>query len=111
MITTAHVNLPAIKRGCSWDPTIYMYVDGRLKDLTDYTATLTITESADTDDAILTLTSSDGLTLGGTAGTIECEIDATTTASLSVGTAHYSLSLANSSTTDRYMEGSIPIER
>jgi hypothetical protein len=60
-----------------------------LVDLTGYTAVLKIRVSPSSTTALLTLTQADGITLGGTAGTIAVAITAARAAALPVGTLAY----------------------
>ena len=89
-----------------------VYVNGSVKDLTDCAATLAITESATDSDAVITLTGGSGLTLGGNLGTIAATISATNTAALTIGKAHYRLSITESDTATkyRYAEGDIMVQ-
>lgn len=62
-------------------------------DLSAYGATMVIRECADDSASLLTLTSGSGITLGGTAGTIEIEITATQAAGLTAGDNVYEIEL------------------
>jgi hypothetical protein len=62
-------------------------------DLSGYGATMVIRECADDSAALLTLTSGNGITLGGTAGTIEIEITATQASNLTAGDNVYEIEL------------------
>ena len=100
-----------IIRGTKYYFPFTIYLNDSLLNLTDYSATFVIKESADSDDVLLTLTSGSGLTLGGTAGTIDVEISATTTSTLDVGTAYFTLTLTTNSIPKRFAEGPIKIRR
>jgi len=104
-------DLPNIIRGTQYDFTFTIYLNDSLLDLTDYTATFLIKESSDSDTALMTLTSGSGLTLGGTAGTIEVTISATETSTLDVGTSYSALTLTTNSVPERHVEGPIKIRR
>jgi len=108
IITPANKDLPVIIKGTVYDPVLTITVNGVAKDLAACTATLNITKSATDTDSLLALTETSGLTLG-TDGTIEIEMQETTTSSLPVGMAHYALDVVESGDTFRYMEGNIPI--
>lgn len=62
-------------------------------DLTSYGATMVIRECANDSTALLTLTSGNGITLGGTAGTIDITITATQAANLTAGENVYEIEL------------------
>lgn len=108
VIIPASKDLPAIIKGDKYDPTLYIIVNGVPKDLSACTATLTITESATDTDALLSLASSSGLTLGSD-GTLEIDIEESVTATLATGTAHYALNITENNDTYTYLEGNIPI--
>lgn len=61
--------------------------------LTGYGATMVIRECATDSTALLTLTSGSGITLGGTAGTIDIQITATQAANLTAGENVYEIEL------------------
>jgi len=100
-----------IIRGTKYYFPFTIYLNDSLLNLTDYSATMVIKESADSDTVLLTLTSGSGLTLGGKAGTIAVEISAATTSTLDVGTAYFTLMLTTNSIPMRYAEGPIKIRR
>jgi len=104
-------DLPNIVRGTQYNFAFTIYLNDSLLNLTDYTATFLIKESSDSDTALITLTSDSGLTLGGTAGTIEVTISAADTSIIDVGTAYFTLTLTTDSTPKRYLEGPIKIRR
>ena len=56
---------------------------GRLKDLTDYSAAMKIRTDYDSATSLVSLTSGSGITLGGTAGTVICKIAPAETTTLS----------------------------
>ena len=108
MITPAEHDFPAIIKGTVYNPTLYIIVNGSAKDLSECTASLVITESATDTDTILTITESSGLTLGND-GTIEIDIQESTTSTLPTGTAYASLFITEDSETDCYVRGNISI--
>lgn len=82
--------------GCKFDAVVtYQDPDGDPIDITGYTASLGVKREFSDETEVLTLTSGDGLTLGGTAGTIDIVITALQTADLT-GTYRYSLTLTPS---------------
>jgi hypothetical protein len=97
-----------IIRGTEYSFPLTIYSNDSLLNLTNYSATFVIKDS---DNVLLTLTGGNGLTLGGTAGTITVRITATTTSTLDVGTAYWTLMLTTNSIPMRYAEGPIKIRR
>jgi hypothetical protein len=81
--------------GATFGLTLTWTADGVAVDLTGYTAAaLTIKDGQDT---VVALTLGDGITLGGTAGTITLSIDAEDTAEFAPATADYDLLLTSGS--------------
>lgn len=77
--------------------------------LTGYTAAMQVRESADADTILLSLTSGSGITLGGTAGTIDLLISATDTAGVPAGSYSYDLELNSGTEVTRLLEGSFNV--
>lgn len=78
--------------------------------LTGYTARMMIRSNYADANPLISLTSSSGITLGGTAGTMEISIPAATTAALSAGLAAYDLELTDTLTKKiRLLQGSVTI--
>lgn len=71
---------------------------GALVNLTGYTATLVIKD-------VITLTEASGISLGGTAGTIDISIAAATTDSFGFTTAPYTLELKSGTTEKQLLKG------
>lgn len=69
-------------QGASWDYTLTWQTAGTPVNLTGYTARMQVRPSYDSGSAVVSLTSGTGITLGGTAGTVLLEMNATTTAAL-----------------------------
>ena len=69
-------------QGASWDYTLTWKTAGTPVNLTGYTARMQVRASYDSGSAVVSLTSGTGITLGGTAGTVLLEMNATTTAAL-----------------------------
>lgn len=79
---------------------------GQVIDLTGYTARLQVRRSATASgDPLLEATEGDGITLGGTAGTIAIEISADAMAGLPAGDLRYDLELVSGSQVTRLIEG------
>lgn len=86
--------------------------DGTAIDLSSYTARMQIKETKDSTTNLVSLTSSSGITLGGSAGTITVTIGVATTATLSFDTAVYDLEMIDGSgTVTRLLEGEVRLSR
>lgn len=73
--------------------------------LTGYTARMQVREKYTSTNAIVSLTSGNGITLGGSAGTITINISAATTTTLVAKEYVYDLELVSGSTVTRILEG------
>lgn len=83
--------------------------DGDLINLTGYSARMHIRRAVDADDIDVELTSGSGITLGGTAGTIDIEIDDATTSDLS-GDYVYDLKLeSGGGVVKRVIQGAVTV--
>jgi hypothetical protein len=96
-------------QGATWDKTFTVTVGGSALNLTGYTAAMQVRESADASSALISLTSSSGITLGGSAGTIQVVISSTASAALTAGSYSYDLELNSGSTITRLLEGSFNV--
>jgi len=109
--TPGKLNLVAYQ-GASWDYTLTWLAGGSAVDLTGYDARMQVRESYDSEHVILDLVAGTGITLGGTAGTIYLEADATTTAAFD-GVPNkqfiYDLELENAGVVTRLVEGTFTI--
>lgn len=79
-------------------------IGGTAVNLGSYTAALQVRESYDT-DPVISLTQVSGITLGGTAGTIDVTVAATATAAVPAGQYLYDLELTNSGEVTRLLQG------
>jgi len=78
--------------------------------LTGYTAKMVIREKATDSASMLELTTGSGITLGGTAGTIQADITATQAGTnLTAGTGVYEIELYNGATTIGFATGNATI--
>lgn len=80
-------------------------------DLTGYTARMQLRTSADSDTVVLELTTENGgITLGGTAGTIELLVSATDMAAVEAGSYKYDLEMiAGDGTVRKILRGKIKV--
>jgi hypothetical protein len=96
-------------QGATFDRTLTVSVGGTALNLTGYTAAMQVRESADDADALISLTNSAGIALGGTAGTIAITISAATTAGVAAGSYSYDLEINSGGTITRLLEGSFNV--
>jgi carbon monoxide dehydrogenase subunit G len=96
-------------QGATWDRTFTVNVGSTRLNLTGYTAAMQVRESADAGTAIISLTNGSGITLGGTAGTIDVVISSTLTAGAASGSYSYDLELNSGGTITRLLEGSFNV--
>jgi hypothetical protein len=92
-------------QGSTFSRTLTYKVDSTPVDLTGYEARLQVREYHYSDDFVISLTDTSGITLGGSAGTIDVLVDATTTTELVPGDYVYDLELIASGTVTRLIEG------
>lgn len=80
--------------------------------LTGCTAKMQVRKSVDADTAVLTLSSSSGITLGGTAGTVALEVTSTKMSQVPAGLYYYDLELTNvSGKVTRLLQGKFTVTR
>lgn len=96
-------------QGATWDRTFTVTIGGTALNLTGYTAAMQVRDSAGAATALISLTNSSGITLGGTAGSVGVTIAATATAELSAGSYSYDLELNSGSTITRLLEGAFNV--
>jgi hypothetical protein len=91
----AHYDL-IIEQGATFEKTVtWKDSDGNAVDLTGYTARMQIRRSKSSTTTILSITTDDAITLGGTAGTVAISIPAATTATFTFRRAVYDLELVS----------------
>lgn len=98
-----------IEKGATFTlPLTWKNENGSLVNLTGYTARMDIRSAAGAVTAIAQLTSSSGITLGGTAGTIVVTLSAATTAAITDTSGVYDLELVSAGgVVTRLLEGSV----
>lgn len=96
-------------QGASFDRTFTVTVGGTVLNLTGYTAALQVRSGADATDALISLTSGSGITLGGTAGTVQVAITSTVTAGVAAGSYAYDLELYQGSGVTRLLQGAFNV--
>jgi hypothetical protein len=96
-------------QGATFDRTFTLTVGGTAQNLTGYTAAMQVRESINATSTLISLTSSSGITLGGSAGTVLVTIPASTTATVLPGIYVYDLELYSGSVTTRLLQGSFTV--
>ena len=98
-------------QGASWSYTLTWTLSSAPVNLAGYSARLQARESVNSSSPVLSLTSSDGITLGGAAGTITLSRSAAQTAALPPGRYVYDLELeAANGVVTRLVEGLLSID-
>jgi hypothetical protein len=96
-------------QGASFDKTFTYSIGGTAVNLTGYTAAMQVREYADASTTLVSLTNGSGITLGGTAGTIDVAISAAVTAGVAAGSYTYDLELYSGSTAIRLLQGAFNV--
>lgn len=101
-----------IEQGATFSRVItWKDASGTPVDLTGYSARMEVRNSVASGQPILALTSGQGITLGGTAGTITLSISAVDTAALDFSNARYDLELVQGSNVKRLLKGTVTLDR
>ena len=108
MITPGYYDIIA-PQGATYDRTFTVKTDNVPINFTGYTAAMQVRETYDSTAVLINLTSGSGITLGGTAGTIQVTIPATTTAGVPAGYYAYDLELYAGSQVTRILQGKFNI--
>jgi hypothetical protein len=95
---TGSYNIVA-RQGSTFNLNFTIDTDGTVWNLTNSSAAMQVRKSTTSSTAILSLTSSSGITLGGTAGTVAMTASASTMAALPAGTWVYDIELTSSNGT------------
>lgn len=103
-MTPGKLNLTC-PQGSTFSKTLTYKIDDVPVNLFGYDARLQVREFHYSDDPVINLTSGNGLTLGGSAGTIAVLISATDTSALISGNYVYDLELVVGGTVTRLVEG------
>ena len=95
-------------QGETFDRTVTWKIDNVAVNMTGYTARMQVRKTHRSTSPIVSLTQASGLTLGGSAGTIQIVISATATAALTAGRYVYDLELVSAGgVVTRVIKGSI----
>jgi hypothetical protein len=109
MISPGKYNITAYQ-GATYDLNLNWKIGGTAVNLTGYTAAMQVRESYNAPATILSLTNGSGITLGGTAGTIQIAVSASTMGSATPGNYVYDLELTQASQVTRLIQGIFNIE-
>ena len=100
-----------IFQGATWDYTLTWKVDDTLIDLSGFTARLHARPSISSDTVVLALDDTDGINLGGSAGTIQLTRSAEQTAALPPGKYVYDLELITATgVVTRLVQGQLDVD-
>lgn len=80
-------------QGATFQRTLTYRIDGVAVNLTSYSARMQVRQNAFAQSTVVSLTSGNGITLGGAAGTITIAISATSTSSIPAGAYVYDLEI------------------
>lgn len=109
MIKPGRYNITAYQ-GATYDLDLTWTTGGSAVNLTNYTAAMQVRTAANASTAVISLTNGSGITLGGTAGTININIGATTMGSATAGQYVYDLELNSGGTVYRLIQGTFSIQ-
>lgn len=109
MIAPGRYNITAYQ-GATYGLSLSWSIGGTAVDLTNYTAAMQVREAYDAANPVLSLTNGSGITLGGTAGTIDISVSASTMGSIVAGQYLYDLELNSGSTITRLVQGNFSVE-
>lgn len=109
MIKPGRYNITAYQ-GATYDLDLTWKTNGSAVNLTNYTAAMQVRAAANASSAIISLANGSGITLGGTAGTININISATAMGSATPGQYVYDLELNSGGTVYRLIQGTFSIQ-
>ena len=109
MISPATYNITAYQ-GATYNLNMTWSIGGTAVNLTNYTAAMQVRENAQATATVLSFTNGSGITLGGTAGTIEVNATAATMGSATPGNYVYDLELNSGSEVTRLIQGTFSIQ-
>jgi hypothetical protein len=97
-------------QGSTFRRTLTYTLDNIPIDLSGYSSRLQVRQAYYSDDPIVSLVSGSGITIGGSAGTIDLFISASTTSNFPTGTHVYDLEIVSpSNIVDRLIEGTFNV--
>ena len=109
MINPGTYNITAYQ-GADFDRTFTITQGGTALNLSGYTSGMQVREAADSTAYLLSLTSSSGITLGGTAGTIAVAITSAQSSAISAGSYAYDLEITSGAgQVTRLLEGAFTV--
>lgn len=97
-------------QGATFDRTFTITQNGTALNLSGYTSAMQVREAADSTAFLLSLTSGSGITLGGTAGTIDVLITAAQSSAIDAGSYAYDLEItSNGGEVTRLLQGGFTV--
>lgn len=109
MINPGTYNITAYQ-GATYKLSLSWTIDDTPVDLTNYSAAMQVRESVSSDEPLLDLSSGNGITLGGTAGTIDIEVDADVMEATPAGRHVYDLELDSGGEVTRLIQGAFTVQ-
>lgn len=109
MVKPGKYNITAYQ-GATFDLSMNWAIGGTAINLTGYTAAMQVRPTASASSAVISLTNGNGITLGGTAGTIDIAISAATMGSVAAGQYVYDLELVQGANVSRLMQGTFLVD-
>ena len=109
MISPGRYNITAYQ-GATYDLRLTWSIGGTAVNLTGYTAAMQVREAPDSATPVLNLTNGSGITLGGTAGTIQINVGHQTMGSVVAGQYLYDLELNSGSQVTRLVQGIFTVQ-
>jgi hypothetical protein len=109
MINPGTYNITAYQ-GATYKLSLSWTIDDTPVDLTNYAAAMQVRESVSSDEPLLDLSSGNGITLGGTAGTIEIEVAADVMETTPAGRHVYDLELDSGGEVTRLIQGAFTVQ-
>jgi len=109
-MANAHPYPIKIDQGGTWTLSLTYKINNALVNLTGFTASMMVRKNYTDDNAILTLTTSNGgIALGGSAGTIVLTASATLTAAMPPGNGVYDIELYTGGEVRKLLRGDVTI--
>ena len=109
MIKPGKYNITAYQ-GATYDLNLTWTIGGSAVNLTNYSAAMQVRTAANATATIFSLTNGTGITLGGTAGTIDITIDSESMGAASPGQYVYDLELDSGATVTRLIQGTFQVQ-
>lgn len=109
MIKPGKYNITAYQ-GATYDLNLTWTLGGSAVNLTNYSAAMQVRTAANATATVFSLTNGTGITLGGTAGTININIDSEAMGAAAPGQYVYDLELDSGATVTRLIQGTFQVQ-